>query len=99
MTLITLATVSVLFVYRRNNANLRSSMADKINSLQTLLQSRCRYVKDFTNFNTQEASRNIGGRKHHHEIRHHALHDRRQGTAIDDPEVFDLMLDGVKDEP
>ncbi|MBR4755900.1 MAG: HAMP domain-containing histidine kinase, partial [Bacteroidales bacterium] len=56
MTLITLTTVSVLFVYRRNNANLRSSMADKINSLQTLLEARCRYAQDYTAFNTQEAS-------------------------------------------
>ena len=50
MTLIALATVSVLFVYRRNNANLKSSMADKINSLQTLLQTRCRHVRDYTEF-------------------------------------------------
>ena len=56
MTLITLATVSVLFVYRRNNANLKYSMADKINSLQTLLQARCRYVQDFTDFSAQESS-------------------------------------------
>ena len=56
MTLITLATVSVLFVYRRNNANLRSSMADKINALQTMLESRCRFVQDYTALNTQEAS-------------------------------------------
>lgn len=55
MTLITLATISVLFVYRRNNANLRSSMADKINSLQTLLEARCRFAQDYTAFNTQEA--------------------------------------------
>ena len=48
MTLIALATVSVLFVYRRNNANLKSSMADKINSLQTLLQTRCRHVRDLS---------------------------------------------------
>ena len=56
MTLITLASVSVLFVYRRNNANLKSSMADKINSLQTLLQARCRYITDFNEFSAQEAS-------------------------------------------
>ena len=56
MTLITLATISVLFVYRRNNANLRSSMADKINSLQTMLEARCRFVQDYTALNTQEAS-------------------------------------------
>ena len=56
MTLISLASISVLFVYRRNNANLRSSMADKINSIQTLLEARCRFAQDYTDFNTQEAA-------------------------------------------
>ena len=56
MTLIALVAVSVLFVYRRNNANLKYSMADKINSLQTLLQARCRYITDFNEFSAQEAS-------------------------------------------
>ena len=56
MTLIALAAVSVLFVYRRNNANLRYSMSDKINALQTLLEARCRYATDYTAFNTQEAA-------------------------------------------
>lgn len=56
MTLITLAAVSVLFVYRRNNANLRYSMSDKINALQTLIEARCRYATDYTAFNTQEAA-------------------------------------------
>jgi nitrogen fixation/metabolism regulation signal transduction histidine kinase len=55
MTLIALATVSVLFVYRRNNANLRYSMADKTNSIQTLLEARCRFAQDYTDLNTQEA--------------------------------------------
>lgn len=56
MTLIALAAVSVLFVYRRNNANLRYSMSDKINALQTLLEARCRFASDYTAFNTQEAA-------------------------------------------
>ncbi len=56
MTLITLAIVSVLFVYKRNNENQISAMTNKVNSLQTLLQARCRYAEDFTAFNTQEAA-------------------------------------------
>ena len=56
MTLITLAAISVLFVYQRNNANLRSSMSDKINSIQSLLEARCRFAQDYTAFNTQEAA-------------------------------------------
>lgn len=54
MTMISLATVSVLFVNKRNNANMRSAMIDKINSLQTLIQARCRFFNDYTEFNTQE---------------------------------------------
>lgn len=56
LTLITLATVSVVFVYKRNNANLRSSMSDKINSLQTLMEARCRYSQSYNDLNTQEAT-------------------------------------------
>lgn len=56
MTLIALATVSVLFVYRRNNANLHYSMAEKTNSIQTLLEARCRFAQDYTEWNTQEAA-------------------------------------------
>ena len=55
MTLIALATVSVLFVYRRTNANLKYSMAEKTNSIQTLLEARCRFARDYTDWNTQEA--------------------------------------------
>ena len=56
LTLITLATVSVVFVYKRNSANLRSSMSDKINSLQTLIEARCRFAQSYNDLNTQEAS-------------------------------------------
>lgn len=56
MTLIALAAASVLFVYKRNNANLLSSMANKANSLQILLEARCRFAQDYTALNTQEAA-------------------------------------------
>ncbi len=56
MTMIALATVSVLFVYRRNNANLKYSMADKTSSIQTLLEARCRFARDYTDLSTQEAA-------------------------------------------
>ena len=56
MTLIALVPLSVLFVYRRNNANLQYSMAEKTNSIQTLLEARCRFAQDYTEWNTQEAA-------------------------------------------
>ena len=99
MTLIALASVSVLFVYRRNNANLRFSMADKINSLQTLLQARCRYVQDFTDFSAQESSMIL------EDISNTMKSDITLYTTggkefrSTTPEVFDRMLLGSRMNP
>ncbi len=96
MTLIGLAAVSVLFVYRRNNANLRYSMAERTNSIQTLLEARCRFANDFSDLSTQEASA--------------ALEDVSNTMRCDitlyttggkefkstNPEVFDRMLLGTR---
>ena len=96
MTLITLAAVSVLFVYRRNNANLKYSMAEKTNSIQTLLETRCRFAQDYMDLNTQEAAA--------------ALEDVSSTMKCDitlyttggkefrstTPEVFDRMLLGTR---
>ena len=56
VTLITMATVSVFFVYERNDANKNEMMSDKINSLQTLLSDIFRYVDDYRQLNPQELS-------------------------------------------
>lgn len=56
MTLIALACVSIFFVYKRNLANLRSSMTERVSSLQTLLQARCRYSQSYRELESQEAS-------------------------------------------
>ncbi len=85
MTLIALATVSVLFVYRRNNANLKSSMADKVNSLQTLLQARCRYVQGFHRLPRAGGVSHPQGHQQHDEARHHPLHHKRQGIPLHHP--------------
>ena len=45
MALVIMATVSVLFVYRRNEANQRAIMSDRINSIQLLTQSGLRYIE------------------------------------------------------
>lgn len=39
LTLVVMALVSVLFVYRRNESNLRTIMSEKINSIQALVQT------------------------------------------------------------
>lgn len=42
LTMLIIAGVSVLFVYKRNEANMNSLMSDKINSIQVLMNSRIR---------------------------------------------------------
>ncbi len=54
VTLVTMATVSVFFVYNRNDANKNEMMSDKINSLQILLSDSFRYVDDYRQLNSQE---------------------------------------------
>lgn len=44
LTMVVISTVSILFVYKRNESNMRSIMSDKINSIQTLMNSRIRGV-------------------------------------------------------
>lgn len=54
VTLITMATVSVFFVYERNDANKNEMMSDKINSIQVLLSDSFRYVDDYRQLNSQD---------------------------------------------
>lgn len=54
VTLITMATVSVFFVYERNDANKNEMMSERINSLQSMLSDSFRYVDDYRQLNSQE---------------------------------------------
>lgn len=45
-TLVIMATVSVVFVYRRNDSNLKVLMSDKISSVQAILQESFKDVRD-----------------------------------------------------
>ena len=56
VTLVTMATVSVYFVYQRNEDNKQEMMSDKINSLQAMMAGAFRYVDDFRQAPTQEIS-------------------------------------------
>ena len=67
ITLISMALASVLFVYKRNEANLQASLSDKINSIQALVENNCREAEDFNDLNnldfntTLQAIGNITG--------------------------------------
>ena len=96
MTLIALAAVSVLFVYRRNNANLKFSMAEKTTSIQTLLEARCRFARDYTDFNSQEASAALEDVSNTMKCDITLYTTSGKEFKSTTPEVFDRMLLGTR---
>lgn len=61
LTLVAMATLSVYFVYQRNNANKLTQMTERINAIQALLESECRLGRDYRDLNTQEFSAFLEG--------------------------------------
>ncbi len=55
-TLVAMAVISVLFVYRRNEANLQRLMTDRINTVQSLVEARSRSFTGPADFLSQEFS-------------------------------------------
>jgi len=56
ITLIGLSGISILFVYRRNDASSNTLMSDRVTSIQALLQERYRYARNFTDLNMPDLS-------------------------------------------
>lgn len=54
VTLIAMATVSVFFVYQRNDANKQKMMSEKVNALQAMMAGGFRFVDDFRQINPSE---------------------------------------------
>lgn len=54
VTLVTMASLSVYFVYQRNNANRALQMSERINAIQAMLEPECRLAHDFRDLGTQE---------------------------------------------
>ena len=50
--LASLTVVSILFVYKRNEENMRNLMTSKISTIQTLIESQVRGAKDYTAFSS-----------------------------------------------
>ncbi len=92
VTLIAMATVSVFFVYERNDANRQEMMSDKVNSIQAMLAGSFRYVDDYRQLNPQE----LNGLMEN--VRNMSKADitlySPQGKAFKStaPDVFDRML-------
>ena len=52
--LVSMAAVSILFVYKRNEVNMRNLMSSKISTVQALAESRARNFRTFQDLATQE---------------------------------------------
>ena len=52
--LVSMAAVSILFVYKRNEANMHNLMSSKISTVQALTESRTRNFRSFQDLSTQE---------------------------------------------
>lgn len=63
LSLVCITTVSITFVYNRNERNLKNMMSDKISTVQAMLESRCRHASSYRDLATQEftaSMENIG---------------------------------------
>lgn len=55
-TLVIMVLVSITFVNNRNEQNLHNMMSDRINTIQAMLQSKCRYINSYQELGTHEFS-------------------------------------------
>jgi len=63
VTLVVMAIISVVFVYNRNEANIRALMINKIGTIQSLMEAECGSYSNLSDFDNQSSSaviRSIG---------------------------------------
>ncbi len=95
-TLVVMALISVLFVYRRNEANVMNLMTTKIGTIQSIAQAGCRYYKSYEDFSTQAGSQMLT------EIADYTKSDitlyTPKGKVFKStrPEVFERMIWGMR---
>lgn len=95
-TLIAMASISVLFIYRRNDSNLNDLMVGKINIIQSLVQADSRYftsAADFTSNEFRSSLDNVGGYTNSGITLY-----RTDGKVLMStfPEIFDRLVIGTR---
>ena len=53
-TIVIMTLFSISFVYSRNQSNMNNLMSDKVNTIQTLLESKLRHFNGYSDLNSQE---------------------------------------------
>lgn len=95
-TMVVLALISVVFVYRRNETNINNLMTSKISTIQALLQSEIRYYNSIEDFDSQAAAQMLSA------IGDHTKSDLTLYTTTGRvfkstrPEMFERMLLGLR---
>ena len=94
VTLIAMATVSVFFVYERNDTNKQEMMSDKINSLQAMMAGSFRYIDDYRQMTAQPQDLNALLENARNMAKADITLYSPQGKAFKStaPDVFDRML-------
>ena len=96
VTLVAMAVVSVYFVDKRYEADMAAIMSSKINSIQSMLQSRCRSASSYRDLMTQEINGAVEntGNILKSDITLYTPSGRAFMTTT--PEVFDRMILGLR---
>ncbi|MBR5384423.1 MAG: hypothetical protein IK143_00930 [Bacteroidales bacterium] len=96
ITLVSMAGFSVYFVYRRNDADMRTIMSGKINSIQTIIQSRARSASSFIDLRTQEMAAAIEetGNTLKSDVTLYTVSGQAFMTST--PEIFERMIIGQR---
>ena len=95
-TLVVMTVISVLFVYRRNEANLRNLMTTKIGTIQALVRTEARYFRSIEGFDNQDAAGRLGdiGEYTRSDITLYTIAGKEYLSTSQ--EVFDRMLIGSR---
>lgn len=95
-TLLVMTVISVLFVYRRNEANLMNLMTTKIGTIQALVQTESRFFRSIEGFDNQETAGRLNdiGEYTKSDITLYTIAGKEYLSTAQ--EVFDRMLTGSR---
>ena len=94
LTLVGMAVFSVYFVYRNNEADMKTIMSSKINSIQTMVQARCRMASSYRDLLTQDISTSLDNTGNTLKSDISLYTPSGQAFMTTTPEVFDRMIVG-----
>ena len=94
--LVAMATISVFFVYRRNEANLQSLMTNKVNTIQSLVEADSRYFTSYNDYASQEFGNKLAdiGNYTNSDISLYTLEGKVFKSTY--PEIFERMAIGSR---